>query len=159
MHEEALTLGKHVLSKMPAELEQKHTNAQVYYAILDMFIKCGDFEMAEALFNRSNRNVISYGSMMKMYNLTNRPEKTLTLYARMKREKIEANYVIFIVLLNACAQLSDLSLRETIRSQIPPNLSNNLKIRTSLVDMWASADVISRNSLTITTFSRVKQAQ
>ncbi len=49
-----------------------------------------------------------------MYNDKNEPEKTLNLFEQMKQTKIEPNRIIFLLIINACAQIGDLSKCESI---------------------------------------------
>ena len=63
---------------------------------------------------------------MKMYNDKNEPEKTLNLFEQMKQEKIEPNEIIFVLIINACAQIADLSKCESILIQVPNNCLNNV---------------------------------
>jgi pentatricopeptide repeat protein len=103
-----------------------------------MFIKCNDISNAESLFDRLNRNVKSYGSLMKLYQRRNEPEKILNLFQRMKKEKIQANEMIYVLLIDACSAIGTLSLSKSIISQIPKSFLNNLWIQNSSIDMWVS---------------------
>jgi pentatricopeptide repeat protein len=75
---------------------------------------------------------------MKAYNDQDQFEKTLKLYERMKQENIEGNSIIFVLVINVCANIHFLSLCQSIVKQIPHNLINDLWIQISLVDMWVS---------------------
>ena len=132
---EALVLGKKVFQQLPNKYRQLN---DVLISVFDMFIKCNDIESAESLFPRLKKSVTSYGSLMKMYNINDQPEKTFALYEKMKKENIDANDVIFILLINACTQIGNRSICEWIISQIPPNVLNNSLIQSSLIDMWVS---------------------
>jgi hypothetical protein len=73
---------------------------------------------------------------MKLYQTRNEPEKILNLFQRMKKEEIQANEMIYVLLIDACAAIGDLSLSKSIISQIPKSLLNNLWIQNSSIDMW-----------------------
>jgi len=141
-NEEALKLGKQVLSQFFNEFNQKNVNSKALYGALDMFIKCDDIKSAEILFNKLNKNVICYGSLMKMYNDKNEPEKTLNLFEQMKQTKIEPDQIIFVSIINACAQIADLSKCESILLQVPNSYLNNIWIQSALIDMWVSNIII-----------------
>ena len=49
----------------------------------------------EILFEKVQRNVINYASLMKLYNNQDQPEKTLKLFQRMKNENIQGDSVVF----------------------------------------------------------------
>ncbi len=66
------------------------------------------------------RHIVSYGSMMKALIANNKCEDALHLYDDIsKNARNEINHVIFVLALNACAKLKDLSkgkeIEETIR--------------------------------------------
>jgi pentatricopeptide repeat protein len=141
-NEEALKLGKQVLSQFFNEFNQKNVKSIALYGAFNMFIKCDDIKSAEILFNKLNKNVICYGSLMKIYNDKNEPEKTLNLFKQMKQTKIEPNQIIFLLIINACAQIADLSNCESILLQVPNSCLNDIWIRNALIDMWVSNIVI-----------------
>jgi pentatricopeptide repeat protein len=132
---QSLTLGKQVLSHLPEEYRESDG---ILYSLSNMFIKCNDLSNAESLFERLNRNVKSYGSLMKLYQTRNEPEKILNLFQRMKKEEIQADQIIYVLLIDACSALGDLSLSKSIISQIPKSLLNDLQIQSSSIDMWVS---------------------
>jgi hypothetical protein len=84
-----------------------------------MFIKCHDVTHALLIFNRRDE-----------------PMKTLELFKRMKDENIEANEMIFVLILDACAHIEHLSLAQSIVSQIPEHFSLNRWINNASIDMW-----------------------
>jgi pentatricopeptide repeat protein len=132
---ESLTLGKQVLSRLPEEYRE---STDILYSLSNMFIKCNDLDNAESLFNRLNRDVKCYGSLMKFYQTRNEPEKILNLFQQMKKEEIQANEMIYVLLIDACSAIGHLSLSKSIISQIPKSLLNNLWIKNSSIDMWVS---------------------
>ncbi|CAF1183546.1 unnamed protein product [Rotaria sp. Silwood1] len=130
---DALDLGKKVFNQLPIECRQSN---DLLYSVLNMFIKCDDLKSAESLFNRIDRDLISYGSMMKFYNMKEQPEQTLTLFEQMKQNKIKPNKIIFVLLIDACSVIGDLSLCQSLISQIPPSFLTDPWIQVGLVDMW-----------------------
>jgi hypothetical protein len=75
---------------------------------------------------------------MKLYQTRNEPEKILNLFQRMKKEEIQADEMIYVLLIDACSALADISLSKSIISQIPKSLLNNRWIQNSSIDMWVS---------------------
>jgi pentatricopeptide repeat protein len=141
-NEEALKLGKQVLSQFFNEFNQKNVKSMALYGALNMFIKCDDIKSAEILFTKLNKNVVCYGSLMKMYNDKNEPEKTLNLFEQMKQTKIEPNQIIFVLIINACAKIGDLSKCESVLLQVSNSCLNDIRIQNSLIDMWVSNIII-----------------
>jgi hypothetical protein len=63
----------------------------------------------------------------------------------MKREKIETDELIWILILNALAELSDLLTCELITSELPEKFFNNIQIQNALINMWVSEKKIIHN--------------
>jgi pentatricopeptide repeat protein len=140
-NEKGLKLGKQIYSKfLSQQIKRKEFNEKVLHAVLNMFSKCSDIDNAEKLFKQLNKNPISYGCMMTMYNNRNESDKTLALYEEMKREKIETDELIWILIINALAELSDLLTCELITSELPENFFNNIQIQNALINMWVSEE-------------------
>ncbi|CAF1519493.1 unnamed protein product, partial [Adineta steineri] len=141
-NEKGLKLGKHIYSKLLSN--RKLLSEKVIHSILNMFSKCSDIENAEKLFKKLNKNTISYGCMMAMYNIQNEPEKTLNLYEEMKRDKIEIDNLTWILIINALAELADLSTCESISSELPDKFYNDIQIQNALINMWGKASSADR---------------
>jgi pentatricopeptide repeat protein len=114
----ALNIGKKVFSRLLKESNGKIFNQKLLHAVFDMFIKCSDIDNVEKLFSQLHRNEMTYRSMMNMYNTRNEPKKTLFLFEQMKREKIELNEKIFVLILNAFFQLNDFIKAQELFDQI-----------------------------------------
>lgn len=143
---QALAVGKQVFSTLPLQYQRA---VDVLHSLSNMFIKCGDVKSAESLFDRLQRDVKCYGSLMKMYNSRNEMDKTLKLFQRMEEEHIEPNDLIFVLLIDACSETGDLSLCESIMPKIPKDSLSNLWILNSLVDMWVSQSILSQENSSI----------
>jgi len=135
-NEKGLTLGKQIFSRLSQHSKGKQLNEKVLPAVLNMFIKCYDIDNAEKLFRQLNKNPITYGCMMTMYNNQNEPEKTLSLYEEMKGENVEADNLIWVLIIDALSQLSDLSTCESIISEMPKKFFENIQIQNGLINMW-----------------------
>ncbi|CAF0862568.1 unnamed protein product [Adineta ricciae] len=129
----ALSLGKKVFRQLDPKLKQSNS---LLYSVLNMFVKCNDISNAESLFNRIKRDVISYGSMMKLYNVQKQPEKTCALYHRMKIDGLRPNEFIFTLAIDAFSRIGDITLAESLIDEIPKDLQLNPWIQIGLVDLW-----------------------
>ena len=136
---EALDFGRKVWFQMPL-INRK--NKHILVAAFDMFIKCGDISNAEKLFNVLERVVIDYGQMMKCYNDHRLPMKTIDLYGKMKKEGIQPDKIIFVLLIDACAQIGIESRCRSVVKQIPSSMFDNLQLQTALIHMWVRYDVV-----------------
>jgi pentatricopeptide repeat protein len=131
--ENALNLAKKVFDQF---VIKSNPSNDLLYSVLNMFIKCDDLQSAETLFGRIHRDIISYGSMMKFYNIKDQPEKTLELYQKMKEENLSPNEIIFVLLIDASSKLGDLSLSQPLINEIPHNFLLDPWIQTGLIDLW-----------------------
>lgn len=132
---EAFSFGRTVWFEMSLV---HHKDKFILSSALDMFISCGDVLNAEKLFMKLKAGVIDYGQMMKCYNNEKTPVKTINLYKKMRNEGVEGSLVIFILLADACAQISMKSYCQWIVSEIPRSLLADVKLQTALIHMWVS---------------------
>jgi len=137
-NDRAKKVGKKVLDQI---LNKSVTNNVVLNSAIHMLMSFGDVKSAEQLFESIKKNnVVSYGVMMKGYNLNNNPLKCLKLFEKMKKQDIIPDEITFSLLINACSQFSMLSRCQSIVAQIPSYLYNNQLICNALIDMWVSVD-------------------
>ena len=76
--------------------------------------------------------------MMKFYNIKKQAEKTLELFERIKQENLKPNENIFVLLIDACSQVGDLSLAQSLRNQIPKHFLLDPWIQVGLIDLWVN---------------------
>lgn len=129
----ALSCGRKFFEQMPIEYEK---NEFLMNSAFDMFIKCGDSTSAERIFSKIPRFLIGYGRLMKIFNTEKQPEKTIDLYKQMKQDKIKPDRIIYLLLINACAQIGLESICQQIVKEIPKDFLSNNQIQTSLIHMW-----------------------
>lgn len=81
-----------------------HTDVVVGNAIINLYSKCGNVELAQNVFERiSGRNVVSWSSMIAAYAQHGHGKEVLPMLQRMKREGVLPNQVIFKIILSACS--------------------------------------------------------
>ncbi|UJR23867.1 hypothetical protein I4U23_026839 [Adineta vaga] len=136
---QALDFGKKVWSQMSSI---HHRNKYILTSAFDMFVKCGDLENAENVFTKIKREVIDYGQMMTCYNDHSMHMKTIDLYGKMKDEDIKPNSIIFLLLIDACAQLGIESRCRSIVKHIPSTMLNDLKLQNALIHMWGKVGCV-----------------
>lgn len=127
--------GHDVYSKLDRESLMSN---DVLKSLSNMFIKYDDVDKAELIFEKLQRDVQSFGSLMKLYNKRNQPKKTIELFQRMKNESIEPNEKIFVLVLDSCSHIASICLSEAIAQEIPEHFQKNIWIRNSFIDMWVS---------------------
>ncbi|CAF4502995.1 unnamed protein product, partial [Rotaria magnacalcarata] len=133
----AIKLGRKLLDEMPKNFVNDN---HIQNSAIDMLMRFGDVGSAENLFQMiQKKNIITYGTMMNGYNINSEPVKSLKLFEEMKRDDINADAIVLIILIGACARLGMLSKCQSIVAQIPLHFYENQRIRNSLIDMWGKA--------------------
>ncbi|PIA43545.1 hypothetical protein AQUCO_01900143v1 [Aquilegia coerulea] len=81
--------------------------AHVVCALVDMHAKCGNMDRATSLFEKmSQRDLISYCSMVQGLSLHGHGEEAVQLFARMLEDGLIPDEVAFTVVLTACSHAS-----------------------------------------------------
>lgn len=87
------------------------SNTIVENARLDMYMKCGNTELARAVFDSMrSRNVISWSTMIHGYAINGKGEEALALFMRMRDDGTEPNHVTYLGVLSACVHAGHVSL-------------------------------------------------
>ncbi|WCJ30929.1 Tetratricopeptide repeat (TPR)-like superfamily protein [Euphorbia peplus] len=110
-------------------------------ALVDMYVKCGSMVEARSVFDgMSERDVISWTSMINGYALSRDSRSSLALCRMMQKDGIRPNSVTIASILSVCDNSRDGSCFHgwTIRQ----NLESNVDIETSLIDMYAKCNRI-----------------
>ena len=114
------------------------SNVRLSTSLMDALIKCGDCESAERIFPTTSKSVISYGNLMNGFNDAKQPEKTLNLYADMKRSAVTRNEIIFLLVIKALSQVRVGRIARDIVGEMPKQMQTHRSIQTSLISMWVS---------------------
>ncbi|XVE54382.1 hypothetical protein DITRI_Ditri03aG0076300 [Diplodiscus trichospermus] len=120
-------------------------NVHLVNALIDMYSKCGDLDIAFDLFESlEQKDVISWNVMIGGCTHMSCYKEGLELFRRMLQSNIEPSDVTFLSILPACANLGALHLGKWIHAYIDKNFqnSNNLSLWTSLIDMYAKCGSI-----------------
>ncbi|KAJ7517809.1 hypothetical protein O6H91_21G040700 [Diphasiastrum complanatum] len=104
-----------------------------------MYVKCGRTEDARELFNNfSQRDVVSWTTMIAGYAQNGLGKEALALYEQMKQEGVQPNNVTFVLLLKACARLAALEQGKQLHSDIiRRGFQSDVIVASTLVDMYA----------------------
>ena len=83
--------------------ENLQLNLALKNALLDMYAKCGSMSDAIHLFDEmSERNVISWSTMIAGYAINGDGTQALAMAERMREEGVEPNHVTHLAVLSAC---------------------------------------------------------
>ncbi|CAF1654505.1 unnamed protein product, partial [Adineta ricciae] len=128
-------------------------------ALIDAFMRFGDVNGAETIFDKLPHKVLPmYGAMMKGYLLNKTPNKTLDLYHQTKNMKeTQSNFVIYLLAINASAQIAMASQCQAIVDDIPQHLLLNIQICNSLIDMWGKAGCVQKAEEVFANLSSIDQ--
>ncbi|KAH9287726.1 hypothetical protein KI387_031843, partial [Taxus chinensis] len=74
-------------------------------ALIDMYAKCGNVELAHQLFNKlSQKNQISWTTMIAGYGMHGLGQEALTLFKQMQQADMKPDYITFVAILSACSR-------------------------------------------------------
>ncbi|CAF3446245.1 unnamed protein product [Rotaria socialis] len=123
----AMKIGRKLLNQIHKNFLNDN---KLLTSAINMLMRFGDVSSAENLFQMiQKKNIITYGTMMNGYNINNEPLKSLKLFEDMKRDDINADAIVLIILIGACARIGMLSKCQSIFAQIPLHLYENQRIR------------------------------
>ncbi|KAJ7558889.1 hypothetical protein O6H91_04G060700 [Diphasiastrum complanatum] len=107
--------------------------------LVDMYSKCGCTDDARELFNNmSERNVVSWNTMIAGYVQNGLGQEALALYEQMKQEGVQPDSVTFVLLLKACASLAALEQGKQLHSDIiKRGFHSDVIVGSTLIDMYA----------------------
>ncbi|XP_024023204.1 pentatricopeptide repeat-containing protein At4g04370 [Morus notabilis] len=111
-------------------------------ALVDMYSKCGDLEMAQKCFNEMlEHDRVSWGTMISGYGCHGKGETALRLYTEFLRAGIEPDQVIFLTVLAVCSHNGlvnqGLSIYQSMTKDF--GIAPNLEHRACVVDLLSRA--------------------
>ncbi|CAF1343104.1 unnamed protein product [Adineta steineri] len=140
-NQRSIQLGKTIIDKMPKEFLN---NTNVVTSLMHMLMNFGQVEKAESFFEQiKNPTLYTYGVLMNGYKNNDQPEKCLTLFEEMKKQNIIIDEPIALALIGACSLTGIRSISQNIAQQIS-HLKLNLRLKTSLINMWSKSGDINR---------------
>ncbi|KAJ3697423.1 hypothetical protein LUZ61_001128 [Rhynchospora tenuis] len=109
-------------------------------AFIDMYVKCGHIPLARKVFDCSERDDISYNTMIMGYSQGRFCTEALNLFTEMREIGIKYDVISFTGALSACANMSAFKNGKEIHCQLVRNLlSNHLFVANSLLDLYTKA--------------------
>ncbi|KAI5076871.1 hypothetical protein GOP47_0008936 [Adiantum capillus-veneris] len=114
-------------------------NMVIASALVDMYTKCGELELAQGVFDSvPSRDKVSWTALITGYALHGYGEAALTCYNQMLLGGFLPNELTFSGLLKACTSLGALDKGQEIHAQIIREglLDKDVHLGTALVDMY-----------------------
>ncbi|CAF1223357.1 unnamed protein product [Rotaria sordida] len=132
-NDRAMKIGKKLLNKIPKNFRNDNV---VLTSAIHMLMKFGDIQNAEIIFQSiKNKNIITYGAMMKGYVENEMAEKALDLFEQME---LNLNNVAYNILFNACAEVANdraMKIGKKLLDEMPENLRNDNVVLNSVIHM------------------------
>ncbi|XP_027368603.1 pentatricopeptide repeat-containing protein At4g39952, mitochondrial [Abrus precatorius] len=123
-----------------------HDNVSVTNSLIEMYGKCGKITFASRIFNRSERDVISWNTLILSHIHVEHHEEAVNLFNKMIKEGQKPNTATFVVVLSACSHLASLEKGERVHRYINGSgLELNLPLGTALVDMYAKCGQLEKS--------------
>ncbi|CAF4232658.1 unnamed protein product, partial [Rotaria sordida] len=133
-NDRAMKIGKKLLDGMPNDYRN---NNIVLSSVTDMFMKFGDVESAERIFDSiKKKNIIPYCALMNGYNINREPWKCFKILEETKQQGIVLNEDAWNILIGTCSKIGMIRQSQYIIDQIPLHIQNLKQIQTSLIHMW-----------------------
>lgn len=139
----ALQQGKQIHNHIIRLNGVKHDVA-VENALVIMYSQCGRLDIARQVFDKiSERNVVSWNSMISGYAQNGYPEEALQLFREMQCERVEPNWITVTALLPACGYVGVVRQGKEIHAYvIKSEIKADVLLGNALIDMYAKCGSI-----------------
>nr|XP_010907493.2 putative pentatricopeptide repeat-containing protein At3g11460, mitochondrial [Elaeis guineensis] len=136
-HVKAFKLGKSIHAHVV--LLGLSRDTAISTAVLDMYAKCGELDIAEQIFDEIlNKDVVSWNAMITGYSQIGKPKLVLELFNGMLSEGCKPSIPTMLLSLQACTHLSFLHMGKTVHGFIIRlGFSSDVSIKGLLIDMYS----------------------
>ncbi|CAF3883915.1 unnamed protein product [Rotaria sordida] len=132
-NDRAMKIGKKLLHEMHDNYRNDNV---VLTSAIHMLMRFGDIQSAERVFHSiKEKNIITYGAMMKGYIENEMSEKTLDLFEQIH---LKLDTVTYTIVFNACSQLANdraKKIGKKLFDEMPDNYRNDNVVLTSATHM------------------------
>ncbi|KAL2346664.1 hypothetical protein Fmac_000664 [Flemingia macrophylla] len=123
-------------------------NISVTNSLIEMYGKCGKMTFAWTIFNRSERDVVTWNTLISSHFHAKHHEEAVNLFNQMVREDQKPNTATLVVVLSACSHLASLDEGERVHCYINESgVGLNLPLGTALVDMYAKCGQLQKSRM------------
>ncbi|XP_031272439.1 pentatricopeptide repeat-containing protein At4g02750-like [Pistacia vera] len=135
-----IELAKDYFNRMPERNDVSWT------IMVDGYIKSGNIDHARCFFDQMPaKNLVSWSTMISGYAKNGQPRNALELYNCLKGQGIKPDETFILGIISACSQLGVIDTAESIICDfVGPSLFSNLRVVTSLIDMYAKCGSIEK---------------
>ncbi|KAJ0086317.1 hypothetical protein Patl1_08142 [Pistacia atlantica] len=114
-------------------------------AIVDLYAKCGNVDLAEKVFNRlEERDILAWNSILSIYSKRGLFEHVVKSFGLLCNSGVLPNEFTFAMVLSACAKAVDVNYagHQLHTVIIKNNFASNLFVGNALVDMYAKSGAL-----------------
>ncbi|KAJ0712519.1 putative tetratricopeptide-like helical domain superfamily [Helianthus annuus] len=122
------------------------SDCHVRHSLIMMYARCGEVGYARQVFDEiTERDLVSWNSMISGYLKTGCPGSALELFERMKVEGFEPNEMTLVSVVSACGELGNLSLGRVVEGYVvEKRMRMSSYIGSALIGMYAKCgDLVS----------------
>lgn len=132
-NDQIICLGRKLFHDMPNEYRN---DIVVMTSVISMFMAFRDAPTAEQVFSEMKyNNSHTYTIMMKGYKMNEEPEKCLSLFQQVKRQRMTIEESMRLFLIAACSQIGMVGTADSFVREMS-NSNFTLKGKTALTDVW-----------------------
>ncbi|KAI3929708.1 hypothetical protein MKX01_025876 [Papaver californicum] len=134
----SLQMGRQIHAQVVVTFPESET--EVINSLIGMYVKCGTLDEAKMIFrNHSNRNTISWTSMISSYVQKELNEEALNLFTDMCKAGVNADQSTLASILKAAANLGSLDLGKQLHSYtIRSGFMSNVFVGCAILDAYAN---------------------
>ncbi|CAI8586933.1 unnamed protein product [Vicia faba] len=115
-------------------------------SFIEMYGKCDKMTVAWRIFNRSERDVILWNTLISAHIHLKHHGEAISLFNKMIMEDQKPNTSTLVVVLSACSHLASLEKGERVHDYInEKGIKLNLLLGTALVDMYAKCGQLEKS--------------
>ncbi|CAK7325644.1 unnamed protein product [Dovyalis caffra] len=130
------------------------SDVSVATPVMTMYAKCGEVDKAKQLFQGiKRRDLVAWSAIIAAFVHSGYPQEALSVFRSMQNECLQANKVILLSSLSACAEASSLKLGKSMHCRaVKANTDLDISVGTALVSMYAKCGFF---ALALTIFNRM----
>ncbi|XP_042477792.1 pentatricopeptide repeat-containing protein At4g21065-like [Macadamia integrifolia] len=116
----------------------------VQNSLIHMYSSCGESSFAMRVFEKmSDRNVVSWTSMIDGLVDDDRPVEALRMFARMEDDGVAPNDATVVSVLRACADVGAMGIGQKVHKMVEHReIASKANVCTALIDMYAKCGCI-----------------
>lgn len=121
-------------------------NVSIYNSLIDMYGKCGKLTFAKRIFERMQRDTVTWNTLISAYACREDLAEAIALIDKMVLEGLNPNSATLVSVLSASSRLASLEKGVKIHNYIREmGIQLNVSLATALVDMYGKCGQLERS--------------